>query len=103
MKNFLSNIKFLRNKYVIAVIAFILWICFFDRNDMLTQFDRKRELQKLETSKEYYQSEIVTIKKDLSDLENDPAILEKFAREKFFLKRPNEDVFIVEDSVEIKK
>lgn len=69
---------------------------------MFTQLERKKELQKLETSKEYYQTEIVTLKKDLSDLENDPAILEKFAREKFFLKRSNEDVFIVEDSVEAK-
>lgn len=97
-----SVVKFFRNKYVIALSAFALWILFFDRNDVFTQLDRKTELEKLEASKAYYEAEIVSLKKELSDLQNNPAILEKFARENFYLKRPSEDVFIVEDSVEVK-
>jgi cell division protein FtsB len=46
--------------------------------------------------------EISSIKKELADLDNDPAILEKIAREKFYLKRANEDVFVVEDSTSTK-
>lgn len=91
--------KLLKNKYILALTAFVLWVMFFDRNDVFTQWERKSELQKLEASKEYYVSEIVTIKKELEDLENNTAVLEKYARENFYLKRANEDVFIVEDSV----
>ena len=68
---------------------------------MITQWDRKKELQKLQTSKAYYEQEIKTTKKELADLERDTKVLEKFSREKFFLKRPNEDVFIVVDSANL--
>ena len=95
--------KLLRNKFVVAVLAFGVWILFFDRNDLFTQWGRKTELQKLETSKEYYQGEITSIKQELADLDSDPAILEKIGREKFYLKRANEDVFLVEDSMITKK
>ena len=69
---------------------------------MITQWDRKKELQKLETSKAYYETEIKSTQKELADLERDTRVLEKFARERFFLKRPNEDVFIIIDSMEVK-
>jgi cell division protein FtsB len=103
MSKLTTAVKVFRNKYVVAIAAFALWILFFDRNDVFTQWDRKTELEKLETSKAYYEAEIVLLKKELSDLQNNPAILEKFARENFYLKRPSEDVFIVEDSIEVKK
>ncbi len=77
---------------------FVVWISFFDRNDLFTQWDRKQELQKLETSTTFYEKEITDTKKDLMDLNNKPAILEKIAREKFYLKKPNEDLFFVNDS-----
>jgi cell division protein FtsB len=69
---------------------------------LITQWERKKELNKLETSKEYYMGEISSIKKELADLDNDPAILEKIAREKFYLKRANEDVFVIIDSTSAK-
>ncbi len=102
MNKIATVVKLFRNKYVIAVSAFALWILFFDRNDLFTQWDRKSELEKLEASKEYYETEIASIRKELSDLQNNPAVLEKFARENFYLKKPNEEVFIVEDSLEVK-
>lgn len=90
--------KLVKNKFVIAFVAFVVWILFFDRNDLFTQWERKTELNKLETSKAYYQDEITSIKKELVELDSDPAVLEKIAREKFYLKKANEDVFIVVDS-----
>jgi cell division protein FtsB len=102
MKKSLWLFKIIKNKYVIAIVAFAVWILFFDRNDLFTQWERKTELNKLEKSKQYYMGEISSIKKELADLDNDPAILEKIAREKFYLKRANEDVFIVEDSTSTK-
>lgn len=77
---------------------FAVWITFFDRNDLFTQISRNKELKKIEGSAAFYETEIANTKKDLTDFNNKPAIVEKFAREKFFLKRANEDVFIVNDS-----
>jgi cell division protein DivIC len=102
LKRFGSVLKILRNKYVSSIIVFVVWIAFFDRNDLWTQLDRKQELQKLETSKAFYEKEIATTKKDLLDLSNNPAVLEKFAREKFYLKKPNEEIFILDDSTKEK-
>ena len=102
MKKYSVIAGLLKNKYILSVVVFVLWVCFFDRNDVFTQWDRKKELEKLETSKAYYQAEIETTKKDLNDLEYNQAFFEKYARENFYLKRPNEEVFIVEDSAEVK-
>ncbi len=96
-------LKLLKNKYVLSVAVFVVWISFFDRNDLFTQWDRKKELKKLETSAAFYEKEISTTRKDLMELNNNTAVLEKFAREKFFLKRPNEEIFLVSDSVGEKK
>lgn len=102
IKRFSGVLKVLKNKYITSIIVFIVWISFFDRNDLLTQWDRKQELHKLETSKAFYEKEIATTKKDLMDLNNNPAVLEKFAREKFYLKKPNEEIFIIDDSTKEK-
>jgi len=103
MKKIIPFLKPFSNKYILSLVVFIVWISFFDRNDLLTQWDRKQELKKLETSKAFYENEISSTKKDLLDLNNDPAVLEKFAREKFYLKRPNEEIFLIDDSTERKK
>jgi cell division protein FtsB len=103
IRRFRSIINVLRNKYISSVIVFVIWLAFFDRNDLVTQWDRKQELQKLEVSTAFYEKEIASTKKDLLELNNNPAILEKFAREKFYLKKVNEQIFITEDSTTEKK
>ncbi|TBR18511.1 MAG: septum formation initiator family protein [Chitinophagaceae bacterium] len=85
----------LKNKYFLAGMGFIIWMLFFDPRDIFSQWERTQELKKLEASKEYYQQQIFTEKKDIEELKNNPAILEKFAREKYLMKRDNEDLFIV--------
>ncbi len=102
MKNFGLLWSVAKNKYLLTLVFFAVWITFFDRNDLLTQYDRKSELQKLEQSKAYYEAEITSTKKELTDLQGDRNVLEKQAREKYFLKKPNEDVFIVVDSTSAK-
>lgn len=99
MIKFSYLLKILKNKYILSLIVFAIWISFFDRNDLFTQLGRKQELKKLEGSAAFYQAEIANTKKDLMDLNNKPAILEKFAREKFFLKRQGEDIFIINDTI----
>ncbi|MDB5247415.1 MAG: cell division protein DivIC (FtsB), stabilizes FtsL against RasP cleavage [Segetibacter sp.] len=96
-------LRVFRNKYLVSIIIFVVWVSFFDRNDLITQWDRKQELKKLEISTSFYENEIAKTKKDLTELNNNPAVMEKFAREKFYLKRPNEEIFVVDDSTEEKK
>lgn len=98
MLKLLYFFRIIKNKYTLSFLVFIVWISFFDRNDLITQWDRKQELQKLELSTSFYEKEIANTKKDLIDLNNRPFILEKFAREKFYLKQPNEDIFVINDS-----
>lgn len=88
----------LKNKYLLTFVAFVVWMLFFDRNDIFTQFDRRKELKEIEQSTRYYKNEIENSKKALNDLQTRPAALEKLAREKYFMKRANEDVYIIEDS-----
>ena len=85
----------LKNKYFIASLAFITWVTFFDSKDLLTQAQRRQELNDLQVSKEHYTNQISTERKELSRLQSNPATLEKYAREKYYMKRDNEDLFII--------
>lgn len=93
----------LTNKYLVASVFFIVWMLFFDQRDYFQQRERKAELNKLEAKKRYYVEEIEKTRKQLQDLQNNPAALEKFARERYLMKRNGEDIFIIEDSADLKK
>ncbi len=89
----------LKNKYLLTLMGFALWMLFFDRNDIFTQLDRRKELKEIEQSTLYYTTEIKKNKQALIDLKNNPTALEKLAREKYFMKRDNEDIYIIEDNI----
>jgi cell division protein DivIC len=93
----------LTNKYLVVSAFFIVWMLFFDRRDFFQQKERAAELKKLETKKKYYTQEIEKAKKDLYDLQNNPAALEKFARERYLMKKDGEDIYVIEDSAVVKK
>jgi len=95
MSKALTLIKFFRNKYIIAITAFIVLMMFLDHNDIFVQMDHQRQLKALLSSKKFYEQQIEQTKKNLADLQNNSAALEKYAREKYLLKRDNEDVFVV--------
>lgn len=96
MKRLLDRIPdWLKNKFLLAGVAFAVILLFLDRNDLFTQMDRARELRNLERSKQYYRDETEKQRKELEALKNDPAALEKFAREKYLMKRAEEDLFLV--------
>jgi cell division protein DivIC len=87
-----------KNKYILTAIGFTVWILFFDSRDFITSHFREREeLNKLEQSKKYYEQQITTTKQELEQLKSNPAILEKYAREKYLMKRDNEDLFLIRD------
>ncbi len=86
----------LRNKYILSLAVFAVWMVFFDDRDVITtHFRYKKELTDLKNSKEYYQKQIEATREELGKLQSDPALLEKYARERYRMKRDNEDLYII--------
>lgn len=91
------------NKYLLAGLFFLVWMLFFDQRDVFQQIERQKELNQLEVRKKFYQQEIEKSRKELSDLQSNPAAIEKYAREHYLMKKEGEDIFILDDSVSVKK
>jgi cell division protein FtsB len=98
MANFKKILPIISNRYFIVAMGFAIWMVFFDQRDFFQQKERALELNKLEAAKKYYQDEISKTKKQLENLKNNPAAIEKFARERYLLKRDGEEVYLFEDS-----
>ncbi len=88
-------IDLLKNKFFLVTLAFVVWMTFFDKNDLLSQYQFHQEVQKLQQDKAFYQKETTQVTKELNELTSDKEKLEKFAREKYMMKKANEDVFVV--------
>ncbi len=88
------------NRYFLVLVGFVIWMLFFDQRDFFLQRERKAELEKLEAAKKYYQDEINLTQKQLENLQSNPAAVEKFARERYLLRREGEEVYLFEDSTE---
>ncbi len=87
--------RIFKNKYLITGSVFLVWMLFFDRNDLASQLDYRDDVNKLKAEKEFYIKEIAQVEKDLTELTTDQQKLEKFAREKYLMKKDNEDVFVI--------
>lgn len=96
MKILKGIIKILRNKYLVALTVFLAWVVFFDSRDIFSQIEKRAELNSLLETKRFYELEIAAAQKQLADIQNNAAALEKIAREKYKMKKPNEDLFLVE-------
>lgn len=84
----------LRNKYVITLLIFLLWMAVFDENNFIAQIKTRQKLKDLEKDKKYFTTEIANNKENLNELMSSMDNLEKFAREKYLMKRDNEDIFV---------
>lgn len=89
--------NWVKNKYVITILVFVIWVTFFDQNNFFTQYDFIKELRTLEKDKAYFIEELGKTKQELNDLTTNPVTLEKFAREKYFMKKDNEEIFVFEE------
>ena len=92
--------KPLRNKYLILFLLFILWVVFIDDYNLINQSKIKNTVDDLKGQKEFYINEIKSDSTELYQLQNNPAEQEKFAREKFLMKKENEDIFIIREKNE---
>ena len=88
-------VKLATNKYIIVLLIFIVWMFFFDENSMLNHREFNKEINKLNSEKEYYKTQIKQDKELINKLENKEE-LEKFAREEYNMKRENEEIYIIE-------
>ena len=83
-------------KYLCLVLtAFVIWMAFFDTNSLLIHMELRKEIKKLEKTQEFLKEEIAKDKKIIEQL-SDPKELEKFARENYYLKKKNEEIYLIE-------
>jgi cell division protein FtsB len=87
--------NFLRNRYGASALALLGWIAFVDDYDLYTTFKLRRELGRMRAQHEWYAQEIGTCKEQLRELNSNTALLEKFARERYLMKRDNEEIFVL--------
>jgi cell division protein FtsB len=89
--------KSLRNKYALATGVFLLWICFFNDIDLFYIIQSRREVSALRSEVTRMKDENLQAKESLFDLSHNKNSLEKFARENYYMKRSNEDVFVFKE------
>ena len=101
IKSFMIKLKRLsRNFYFICSILFLVWMLFFDSNDLFLQFQRSSKLNQLHGKQEFYVDKIKQVEEDRKELLSDDELLEKYAREKYLMRKPSEDLYIVVDQPE---
>ena len=88
-------IKYTGNFYVLASFSFLLWMIFIDSNSLPVQANLTKQLWDLEEQKDYFQKKKAQIQQERKELMGNPELLEKFAREKYLMKKPTEDLYVV--------
>jgi cell division protein DivIC len=86
-----------RNFYIVTGLCFLVWMLFLDSNDLISRFKLGAKLRNLDREKAYYQEKIADVEKDRHELMTDRELLEKFAREKYLMKKETEDIFIIQE------
>ena len=90
----------LKNKFILVTVILIVWVAFFDSNNWVKQATLKSEIEDLKKQKSYYQDEIEKDSVALFNLTNNQETQEKFAREKYLMKKENEDIIVIINSDE---
>ncbi len=88
--------KVIRNKYLLVTSVFVLWIVFFDTNNLIRWYSDMKDVAAQEQQKKYYKEAIRQTDEKLKELKSNKDSLEKFAREQYFFHEPDEDLFIIE-------
>ena len=88
-------IPILTNRYLLTTIAFMVWMTIFDRNNLFNQWELYSDMQKLDKERLYFIEEIKADRQTATELKTNLRNLEKFAREKYLMKKDNEDIFLI--------
>lgn len=86
---------FLRNKFFLSLAIFIVWLIVFDQHNLIDRYKSIRHLNQLKKDTSYYQQKIKQDRLSIDMLETDDKNLERFARERYLMKAPDEDVYII--------
>ncbi len=102
MKNWYQNLvqkypylKFLGSRYTLVLLFFIVWMLFLDNQSYLDQRILNKQIDELEDNKTYYKEEIAKDEQSIKNLKN-PGQTERYAREKYYMKRDSEDIYIID-------
>lgn len=97
-------LKPFKNWFILILVVFAVWMLFFDTNSWLIHHELNTDIEALQNEKEYYKREIIKDNKAIKKLSTEEG-LEKFAREEYYMKKENEEIFIIEyeDSLKVKK
>lgn len=87
--------RFVRNFYFLVAAFFIFWMLFIDSNDFYSQYKKRKKLHDLQAQKAYYQQMIKEVKMEREELMSNDKLLEKFAREKYLMKKGSEDLYVI--------
>ena len=90
-------VRLFRNKYLSATVLFLIWIAFFYQTSIIYDVHLTQKEKQLKAQKIYYEKQTLAATEQLKELQTDPSNLEKFAREKYFMKKQNEDVYVLVD------
>ena len=88
-------LKYSRNFYVLASLFFVFWMLFIDSSNVVNHFRLSQKLSQLEDQKEFYLEKKDTINAEREELMSNPKLLEKFARERYLMKKPTEDLYVI--------
>lgn len=90
-----NNLSVFKNKYVLGLMIFGIWMIIFDQNNLFYRYKTASKLRQLEKDKLYYQEKIKNDSSQINQLRSSNKNLEKFARETYLMKRDNEDIYII--------
>ena len=87
--------KYIHNWFFYTGLLFLIWVAFFDENSLTQQIKLSKEINDLNDKEKFYNEEIKTIDEEIGAYNHDTALLERFAREKYYMKKDNEEVFVI--------
>ena len=90
-------IRFFKNKYIVVSVFFIVWMLFFDHNNLFLHMQYRTELNALKQKKKYYLDEIEKTRTDVEMMKTNPSWKEKVAREQYLMKKDNEDLYLIKE------
>ncbi len=88
-------LPYIKNKYILSLTLFLLWVLFFDTNNLIDRISLMGEIRRLERNKEYFIERIHKDSARMQELKTDRENLEKFAREQYLMKKEDEDIFVI--------
>ncbi len=95
-------VRFVSNKYVLIIILFLIWMLFFDTNSYLIHNELNNDIRALEENKDFYKKEIDHDKVFIEKMKDSDEV-ERYGREKYYLKKENEDIYIIQNEDSLKK